>query len=486
MAVTKKQADETFWTLGQETASTTSPISDKTDLVQRSYVATSFTVDENGEKAASDSLRAGFADTFGELNGLWADGSINMEVPEGEGILPIAQAILGDQTPVSTAVSEKRLVSAVGVNTVDDATYFTDTTTTAVKVLDDGDLTTGTSFAPLTATNTSGILDDLNSYTRALTLTLTASAVPNNATDIIINYNEDGESQSATIAFATTATTGMFSLPANSRLTSVEYTAGDWTGSQTLDIDVDLAIKVLDDGDLTGGTSFAPLDDLNSDTRAFILTLTASAVPNAAADIVINYDQGGASQSGTVSFTTSDTSQTFDLPANSRITSIGYTAANWTGSQTLDIDAAATNATSLIRSPDFNQPGKLNFVLSGAISDLATIRVNGLRKVGISSRDWLVQNEDIDANGTGTDFTSEKYFRTINGVDFLDSSGNAITSAITVTITSQPGGYETVVKVADEILPKYTLEAEVAEVPRLVTGARFVGATINNEDTLEL
>lgn len=387
--VEKRQGDETSWTLGRETASTTSPISNKTDLEQRTYVATSFTVDENGEKAASDSLRAGFSDVFGELNGLWADGGITMEMPEGEGLLPIMQALLGDTAPVSTPLPEKRLVTAQAGTTFTTAastTFFADTAVAAVTVLAGGVLTSGTSFElgndASFATATS-LRDDLNSYSEAQTLTLTASAAPDTATTIVINYNEDGEDKSESIAFSAT-----------------------------------------------------------------------------------------------------DTSGTFTLPANSRIVNVGYTLAHWTSSQTLGIATGATIANNLARRPDFNNPGQLRFVLSAAVAN-GKITIKGLRKVGISSaKDWLIKDEVITLDATGTEATSEVYFSQIVSIAIVDSDGDPIPAGTTVTISSVPTGNSTVVKVQDAILPNYTIEAKVADVPRLITAAKFIGATINNEGTL--
>ena len=374
MAVTKKQADETRWTLGKETDATGSPIQDRTDLVQRSYVATSFAVDENGDKAASDSLRAGFSDTFGELSGLWGDGGITMEVPEGEGLLPIMEGLLGDTAPVSTAQPNKTLVPAATLlTTVTDATtlYFQATGDTTVNVVD---------AAALNAAIT--IANNLSEYDTAQALTVTPSADPDN----------------------------------------------------------------------TG------------------------------ADIVINYTDGdGISQSGTLSFD-DDTAQTFDLPANSTITSVTATAADWTSSQTLTITTPILTVT--VRSPNFNRPGRLHFVFSAAVPNVETIRVKGLRKVGISTKDWLLMDETVDF---GTDVTSDKYFMRILSIELLDADGDTVTATTeTLTLTSEPGGYATVVKVADAILPNYTIEAEVADVPRLITGAKFVGGTINNEGTLNV
>ena len=374
MAVEKRQADQTRFAIGKETDATGSPIQDRTDLTQTSYVATSFTVDEDAEKVQSDALRAAYADVFGELNALWGSGGIALEVPEGVGLLPIMEALLGDQSPVSTAVPSKTLFTVADVLDVTATTplYFQEAGDTTVNVVN---------AAALNAAIT--IANNLSEYDTAQALTVAPSADPDN----------------------------------------------------------------------TG------------------------------ADIVINYTDGdGISQSGTLSFD-DDTAQTFDLPANSTITSVTATAADWTSSQTLTITTPILTVT--VRSPNFNRPGQLNFVFSAAVPTAETIRVKGLRKAGISSaNDFIRMEEDIDF---GLDVDSTKYFARILSVELLDASGDTVTAtAETLTLTSVPGGFETVVKVADAILPKYTIEAEVAGVPRLIQGAQFVGGTINNEGTLNV
>ena len=585
MATEKLQADETRWTLGLETEATGSPISDKSDLEQRSYVATSFTIDEDAEKAQSDALRAGYSDTFGELAGLWGSGGITFEAPEGEGLLPVMKAIMGDASPVSTAVPNKTILPAstpltkhvvaganlfgAGNKTILDnmsqyeQLVFLEISTTGATLIDtavDGtvvmtydvngtetDLTTtftdankatpqdkslpaNAKVVKVTTTGFSaGTFDieakvevlaqhdlttasptlssSLDTYPQAVVLkvvpssatTLTAANTPGTIT---ITYTVTGVSgnQTKTLSFADavkTVSQNVF-LPANSTLSSIAI-AGFSAGTVDIDgvfplLDADffantdtVDVIVVAGADIDS-SSITVADDLGGYNKAHTLTvspsedadLTSSGTP---ATIVIAYNQDGEAKSGTLSFADSvkTTAQTFDLPANSKVTSVATTG--WTSAGKLDITAPI--ASNLVYSPDFDNPGQLRFQCTTANPD-GEIKIKGLRKVGISTKDWLLLDEDHEFGATGTtDVTLDKYFRTLNSIEILNSDGDALIDG-TITLTSVPGGYDTVVRMADRILPKYTIEAEVGGIPRLIEGAQFIGATISNEGTLSI
>ena len=584
--VTKRQADNTSFAFGQETPATGAPISDRTQLVQRRYVATSFALDEDAEKVASDALRAGYSDVFGELNGLWGSGAIALEVPEGEGLLPIAQGLLGDRNPVSTLQPNKTLLpagtpltkhivagenlfgqgqkqvldnmrqyaQAVALEVSTDSATLIDTTVDGTVVLrydvngTETDLTTTFTDAnkatPQTASlpanakvvsvRTTGfsagtfsiaakivvvdghtlttaavtVADDLSTHPQAMIVTLapnSAAALTTATTPgtVTFTYTVTGTSGSQTkvVSFANAVVTDAqtIELPANATITGIAV-----AGFSAGEMDIDASFEMLDtsffqnedDIDVSAvkgqtlNATIAVADDLIAYTRASVLTvspsedadLTAAATP---ATVVINYDANGESKSGTLSFADAvkTTAQTFDLPANSEITSV--TTTGWSGGV---LDITAPVSAELVYSPDFNRPGRLRVECTTENPD-GTIKVKGLRKVGISSKDdFLIMDETLELSATGSatiDVLLDKYFARILNITIADADGEPLADG-SVELTAEPGNYETVIKVADQELIEHTIEAEVGGIPRLCRGVQFVGGTISNEGTLSV
>ena len=198
--VERRQAEKTSFIFGRENPNTGSPITDRTQIVKRRYVVTSWNHDENSEKEQSDSLRAGRADVFGEDGFLWGDGDIEIEIPSESGFLDIIQGVLGDPTPVSVAVPDKTLVPAkTDVSDIVAADYFSDTADVTVKVID---------AQKITDADAKTIAENLSAYPEELTLTvapdsdadLTSASV--DGTIVITYVDAEGESQMITLTFA--------------------------------------------------------------------------------------------------------------------------------------------------------------------------------------------------------------------------------------------------------------------------------------------
>lgn len=572
----KAQADESSIIIGIETDATGSPVSNRADMVQRRYGATEISIDEDSEKVSSEELRAQYAETFGELASLWGTGSFTMQIPEGEGFLPIAQAVLGDQSPVSTAIGNKTVLPA--------GTPLTKHVISGESLIGQAD---------------KQILDTLGRFAQAATLriTLTSAALIAVATPgtVVVRYDVNGTETDLTATFANTVLTTpqTVSLPANAkvvRLTTTGFNAGT--------LDVEAVVVIVDGHDLTtaavvlsnnlstynqafnarvqlasatgagtvtftytvnGGAAqtvvltfatgaltdpqFAPIpanatiagiavagftagtadidavfplletsffdnndtlavgvvraqdltatiavaDDLATYTGAHTLTVSPSEDATATTDgtVTIVYTTDGTAHSGVLTFASGalTTAQTFDLPADSTITDVA--TSGWTDGE-LDITAPISGV--LVYGAEFEQPGRARFTFTDAKPN-GQIRIKGLRKVGIATKDWLHLDEDLELDATGTVVVSTKYFRNIINAEVLDEDGNLDVSG-TFTLTSEPtkadgtSAYKTLVKVADRVLDNYTLEPEVGGIPRLVERAKFVGATIDNADTL--
>ncbi len=234
MAVERRQAEKTSFIFARETDSTGSPVTDRTQAVQRRYVVTAWSHDENSEKTESDSLRAGRASVFGEDGFLWGDGNIEIEIPSESGFLDIIQGVLADPAPVSVAVPDKTLVAAdTDLSVVVAATYFTDTADLTVNVIDgDGE--------NLSSTGDIDIVNTLGNYAGAQMLTVTPDSDAdlvdaNTPGTIVLTYTDaDGATQTLTLSFAdsvkTTAQTAQ--LPAGATLTRIRATgfnAGTFT-----------------------------------------------------------------------------------------------------------------------------------------------------------------------------------------------------------------------------------------------------------------
>ena len=242
MATERRQAEKTSFVFGRENPNTGSPITDRTQIVKRRYVVTSWNHDENSEKEQSDSLRAGRADVFGEDGFLWGDGNIEIEIPSESGFLDIIQGVLADPAPVSVAVPDKTLVaSGTDLSDIVAADYFSDTADVTVKVID---------AQKITDADAKTIAENLGAYSEELTLTVT----PNNAatltqasTDgtIVITYTDaEGESQTITLTFADASktTAQMTKLPAGATVAEVESTG--WNAG-TFDITTAIAGNIV-------------------------------------------------------------------------------------------------------------------------------------------------------------------------------------------------------------------------------------------------
>lgn len=263
----------------------------------------------------------------------------------------------------------------------------------------------------------------------------------------------------------------------------------------------DLTVTVVSAGDLNS-SPIAVTEDLGGYDDALTLTLTPSAAPSNDTTVTVNYTIDGVAGSVDVSFTTAGGTgaQTAALPADATITNIQSTAADWAANTTLEVTTAI--ATNLVRNPRVGEPGKLNFVLSDANIG-GSIVIRGLRRTGLSTKatSLLLQEETLQLDAAGLEGTTVKHFYQIEELSILDSTGADFTTG-TITITSQPDGYETVFNLNDDEPPRYTIEAELAEVPvryygmlaRQVTynfGAPnsidvdFVGTRMDEERTIE-
>ena len=242
MGVERRQAEKTSFIFGREDPNTGSPITDRTQIVKRRYVVTSWNHDENSEKEQSDSLRAGRADVFGEDGFLWGDGDIEIEIPSESGFLDIIQGVLGDPTPVSVAIPDKTLVPAsTDVSAIVAADYFSGTTDVTVKVID---------AQKITDADAKTIAENLSAYREELTLTVTPDSdadLTSAATDgtIVITYlDAEGESQMITLTFADASktTAQMTKLPAGATVTEVESMGWD---AGTFDITTAIAGNIV-------------------------------------------------------------------------------------------------------------------------------------------------------------------------------------------------------------------------------------------------
>ena len=242
MTTELRRAEKTSFILARETESTGSPVTDRTQAVQRRYVCTAWNHDENSEKQQSDSLRGGRADVFNEDGFLWGDGDVEIEIPSESGFLDIIQGVLADPNPVSVAIPDKVLVPAgTDVTAIAADGYFAATTDVTLKAVDGENLS---------GTDAKTIADNLNAYREALTLTVTPSsaAALDEATTpgtIKISYTDaEGETQAQTLTFENAAvkTAQTFDLPAGATLAEVVATGFN---AGTFDISVDIAANLV-------------------------------------------------------------------------------------------------------------------------------------------------------------------------------------------------------------------------------------------------
>lgn len=149
-------------------------------------------------------------------------------------------------------------------------------------------------------------------------------------------------------------------------------------------------------------------------------------------------------------------------------------------------DYFTTAATVVERNPDANRPGRLRFKFTDENAG-GQIIVRGVRRVGLASDDTLPMREVLNLSATAgetTDVTLEKYFHRINKVEIKDSDG-ADFSEGTVEVLSSPGGYETVIKMSNELI-RLMMEAEVGGIPRRITRGEFISGQLNIADTVRL
>ena len=225
------------------------------------------------------------------------------------------------------------------------------------------------------------------------------------------------------------------------------------------------AVAVVSAGDLTA-SPITPTNDLAAYTQVLTLTVTPTNTPalTTAANpgvITIAFTVSGVAGSRVLNFDNSEltTPQTAIIPPNATLGNV--TTSNWADG---DVDIVADVA-DVAKNPTVGQPGKLHFELSAANAG-GFIVIRGLRRTGVSTSDLslLLQEEEIELDSTGTDATSIKHFHQILDIDILTSARAPVTAG-TITITSEPTGFETVFRLNDDEPERLTIEAELAEVP---------------------
>lgn len=155
-------------------------------------------------------------------------------------------------------------------------------------------------------------------------------------------------------------------------------------------------------------------------------------------------------------------------------------------SDILAADYFTATATAAERNPDANRPGRLRFKFSAGNAG-GKITVRGVRRVGIASDDTLPMREVLNLSATEsetTDVTLEKYFHRINKIEIKDADGDDVSSG-TVEVLSSPGGYETILKMSNELI-RLMMEAEVGGIPRKITRGEFISGQLNIADTVRL
>ena len=493
--VERRRAEKTSFVFARETAATGSPVTDRTQAVQRRYVCTSWSHDENSEKQQSDALRGGRADVFSEDGFLWGDGDFEIEIPSEQGFLDIIQGVLADPKPVSVAIPDKVLVAAgTNLSASVAADYFTDTTPQTIDAVDGQNLADDTVTVVAASTNLSGsgdktIANNLSTYPEAVTLTITPGGSPtltdtNTPATVVITYTDaNGTTRTTTRSFNNTnkATAQTTQLPAGSTITRVRTTG--WNAG-TFGITTKVQTKTV-------------ANNLGGYTSALELTVTPSSAALTDATkpgrVYITYlDDTCETETLTIEYPNADIGNTkkVTLPAGSEITRV-YTTGFSAG--TFDITSPPI-ARNLIRNPNPEYPGLLKFDFSAAIPEgtganvgkKGQVVVSGVRKVGLATSDTLPLKETIPLNDANTSAVGTKYFYRIHKVEVKNGDGAAVTSG-TVTVTSRPGRYEkgvykslykTTLKTVNVEFPGWTMEPEVGGEPWLVTKAIPIGAEI--------
>ena len=250
----------------------------------------------------------------------------------------------------------------------------------------------------------------------------------------------------------------------------------------------DVTVKAVNGQSLTGTDDKTIAENLAAYRDALTLTVTLSSAGlttgTTPGTVTISYtDANGDTQTVVLTFENSalTTPQTAALPAGATITRVQTTGFN---GGTFDVTTAV--AGNLARNPEPNRPGRLRFKFSEENAG-GKITVRGVRRVGLASDDTLPMREVLTLSETGsetTDVTLEKYFHRINTVEIKDKDGDDVSSG-TVEVFSSPGGYETVIKMSNDLI-QLMMEAEVGGIPRKITRGEFISGQLNISDTVRL
>ncbi|MYC74959.1 hypothetical protein F4X10_06640 [Candidatus Poribacteria bacterium] len=227
-----------------------------------------------------------------------------------------------------------------------------------------------------------------------------------------------------------------------------------------------------------------------SETEAAALTVTVSLERaalqrrNTNGTVQIQYAPvEGERQMETLTFANNalTTPQMITLPQGAVITRVrtsGFTA----GTFSIFAQVGGT----LARNPELNRPGRLRFKFSTENAG-GQITVRGVRRVGLASDDTLPMREVFTLSTTGNatkDVSLTKYFHKINKVEVKDKDGTDVSSG-TVEVISTPGGYETTLKMSNDLI-ELMMEAEVGGIPRKITRGEFTTGQLNISDTVRL
>jgi len=446
-------------------------VTDRNELVKtangkiREYLVTSWDHDEDSDLLENQALSPGRASVSDEINFLWGSGPFTVQIPSEDGYLDLTQALLNDPNPVSKKVPDKTLVAAkTNLSDIVADGYFTDTADATIDAVDDQDLK-DTSVEVVKGQNLSGagdktIANDLSGYADALTLTiapngsadLTSSSTP--GTVVITYTTAAGQTRTFTLSFANSVKTDAQTrdLPAGATITRVRT-----TGWSTGTFDITTAVS---DKDIA--------NNLSDYADALTLTVTpasAAALTNTGTPGTVDITYRGADGTAekiTLSFEDSakTDAQMTNLPVGATITRVQATG--WSAGK---FDITTVLAANIVRNPDPDRPGQLRVKYTGSLTD-HKLRVRGVRRVGLASGDTLPMREEIEL---GADFVTGKYFHKINQVEVRDNTDAVVDSPSgTVEITSEPGGYETTIRLVNDDPEGLSFEADVGGEPRVV------------------
>ncbi|MYC74960.1 hypothetical protein F4X10_06645 [Candidatus Poribacteria bacterium] len=248
-------------------------------------------------------------------------------------------------------------------------------------------------------------------------------------------------------------------------------------------------VTVVDDQGLTGGTP--TIANALSAYSQHLDKIELTVAPASGADL------DNSSTPATIKITYTDTEkqdtditltfansvkgdpQQTEIPAGATIKSVATTGWKAGGKFTVTAEIRG-NAD---RNPDADRPGRLRFKFSAAAAgDQITVR--GVRRVGLASDDTLPMKEVktlTAAEATAKDATLIKYFHKIEKIEV---NGTEVSGA-TVEVISTPGGYETTLKMSNDLI-ELMMEAEVGGIPRKITRGEFTTGQLNISDTVRL